>query len=466
MKGGRFYESPFVERYSTQEMLYNFSAHKKYTTWRRLWVALAEAERELGLNITKKQIQQMKRYVNKINYDVAKKFEMQFRHEVMAHIHAYAKQCPTARPIIHLGATSAYLIDNTDLILIRDGLEIIRKKLLSLIFYLLRFAKRYASFATLAYTHLQPAQLTTIGKRACLWLYDLLMDYKQCHYLLKNLRFLGTKGATGTQASFLKLFGNRKKVFKIDGIIAKKMGFEKIYQVSGQTYPRKVDSQVHQFLANIAQSACKFSNDLRLLQHMGEMQEPFGKKQVGSSAMPYKKNPVLSERIASLGRFVISIAQNAVFTAAGQFFERTLDDSAGKRITLPEAFLAVDGILEIYLYIIQNLKINKDVIKKNVQRYIHLMATENILMEAVKKGGDRQKLHERLKKYSLSSKGSLFESLKRDKHFKHIDIEKYTDTTQYIGVSPQQVERFLKTEVEEVLKGNKKFASYKARVTI
>lgn len=445
------YISPFTDRYASKEMLYNFSADKKFKTWRQLWIALAEKEKELGLPITDVQIAELKDHQNDINYDVARQYEEKLKHDVMAHIKAYGDQCPNAKGIIHLGATSAYVVDNTDLILIKDGYDIILNKLSDIISKLTLFAKQYADLPTVAYTHFQPAQFTTVGKRACLWIHDLLLDFDDITHRYTNLKFLGVKGTTGTQASFMALFDNdQHKVTKLDRSIAYNMGFNGTYSVSGQTYSRKIDAQVHSVLSGIAESAHKFSNDLRLLQHLGEIQEPFGKDQVGSSAMAYKRNPMKSERIASLSRFVLSLQSNADFTAASQWFERTLDDSAGKRIALPEAFLAVDSILQIYLNIVSGLVVNKDVIGNNVRKELPSIVTENVLMAAVKIGGDRQELHERIRQYMLSGK-DLIQCLKNDDVFSKVSNSIKEDPINYVGRSQEQVDEFIDNEVKSRL---------------
>ncbi len=392
------YESPLNSRYASKEMQELFSPDMKFRTWRRLWIALAEAEKELGLNITDEQIEELKKYKDDINYDVAEIKEKEFRHDVMAHIHAYGEQCPNARPIIHLGATSCYVGDNTDIIIMTEALKLIKQKLICVISKLSDFAMKYKDLPTLGYTHYQPAQLVTVGKRATLWIQDLLMDVEDLDYILSNMKLLGSKGTTGTQASFLSLFENdHEKVRKLDMLIAKKMGFDNVFPVSGQTYTRKLDSRILNLLSTIAQSAYKFSNDLRLLQSMKEIEEPFEKHQIGSSAMAYKRNPMRSERIGALARYVIVDALNPAITASTQWFERTLDDSANKRISVPEAFLAVDAILSIYINIADGMVVYPRVIEKHVLEELPFMATENIMMEAVKRGGDRQELHERIR---------------------------------------------------------------------
>ena len=391
------YTSPLSERYASKEMQYIFSQDKKFTTWRKLWIALAESEKELGLNITDEQIAELKEHQNDINYDVAKAREKEVRHDVMSHVYAYGVQCPKAKGIIHLGATSCYVGDNTDMIIMREGLQLVKKKLVNVIAELAKFADRYKALPTLAFTHFQPAQPTTVGKRATLWMMELVQDYEDICYVIDSLKLLGSKGTTGTQASFMELFdGDHAKIRKLDQMIADKMGFAGVYPVSGQTYSRKVDSRVLNVLAGIAMSAHKFTNDVRLLQHLKEVEEPFEKHQIGSSAMAYKRNPMRSERIASLADYVISDAMNPMLVASTQWFERTLDDSANKRISIPEGFLAVDGILDLYLNIVDGMVVYEKVIHKHLMAELPFMATENIMMDAVKEGGDRQELHEKI----------------------------------------------------------------------
>ena len=398
------YISPLSGRYASKEMQYIFSQDKKFTTWRRLWIALAEAERELGLNISEEQIAELKEHVNDINYDVAIAREKEVRHDVMSHVYAYGVQCPKAKGIIHLGATSCYVGDNTDIIIMTEGLKLVKKKLVNVMSKLANFADKYKALPTLAFTHFQPAQPTTVGKRATLWLMELTLDYDDICYLIDSMKLLGSKGTTGTQASFLELFdGDNEKIKKIDKLIAKKMGFTDCYPVSGQTYSRKVDSRVLNVLAGIASSAHKFSNDIRLLQHLKEVEEPFEKSQIGSSAMAYKRNPMRSERIASLSRYVMSDLMNPYITAATQWFERTLDDSANKRLPVPEAFLAIDGILDLYMNVADGLVVYEKVIEKHIMAELPFMATENIMMDAVKRGGDRQELHEKIRTLSMEA---------------------------------------------------------------
>lgn len=453
------YENPFNSRYASYQMQNIFSADMKFKTWRKLWVALAKAEKELGLNITEEQINDMEKYVDDINYDVAREKEKEFRHDVMAHIHAYGEQCTKAKSIIHLGATSCYVGDNTDLIVMREGLNLIRKKLANVIYKFSKFAKEYKDMPTLGFTHFQPAQLVTVGKRACLWIQDFLMDYEELEYVIDNFKLLGSKGTTGTQASFLNLFdGNHEKVKKLDYLIAKEVGFDKVLPVAGQTYTRKIDSRILNLLSSIAQSAYKFSNDMRLLQNMKEIEEPFEKNQIGSSAMAYKRNPMRSERISSIARYVIVNALNPAITASNQWFERTLDDSANKRIAIPESFLAIDSILNILLNVADGLVVYPKVINKRILEELPFMATENILMEAVKKGGDRQELHEKIRVHSMESgrnvkelgkENDLIERISKDESFglKYEDLLKVLKPELYIGRSSQQVTEFLEDYV-------------------
>ncbi len=458
------YESPLSSRYASAEMLYNFSPDKKFSTWRRLWIALARAEMQLGLPVTQAQIDQMEQHIYDINYELAAQKEKELRHDVMAHIHAYGAQCPDAMPIIHLGATSCYVGDNTDVILMRDGLQLIEKKLVNLIDRLSRFAETYKALPTLGFTHFQPAQLTTVGKRATLWINELLMDLDEVSYRIGTLKLLGSKGTTGTQASFLELFdGDHKKVTQLEEMIAHEMGFDAVVPVSGQTYSRKVDAAVLATLSGIAQSAGKFATDLRLLSHLKEMEEPFEGKQIGSSAMPYKRNPMRCERICSLARYVITDAQNPAFTAYNQWFERTLDDSANKRISIPEAFLAVDAILNIYLNVTDGLKVYDKVITRHVMEELPFMATENIMMDAVKAGGNRQELHERIRVHSVAAGKTVKEEGKPNDLVDRIasdpafgltkeEILSKLDPKAYIGRCPEQVDAFLADCVEPVRK--------------
>ncbi|HEX9061577.1 MAG TPA: adenylosuccinate lyase [Clostridia bacterium] len=460
------YESPFNTRYASREMQQLFSADTKFKTWRRLWIALAESEKELGLPITNAQIEQLKKYKDEINYDIAEKKEKEFRHDVMAHIHAYGELCPDAKPIIHLGATSCYVGDNTDIIVMTDALKVVRKKLVSVIAKLSSFALKYKDLPTLGFTHFQPAQLVTVGKRACLWIQDLLMDVEDIDYIINNMKLLGSKGTTGTQASFLNLFeGDHEKVVKLEKLIAEKMGFKDVFPVSGQTYTRKLDSRVLNVLGGIAQSAYKFSNDLRLLQSMKEVEEPFEEKQIGSSAMAYKRNPMRSERISSLARYVIVSVLNPAITASTQWFERTLDDSANRRICIPEAFLGIDAILNIYMNISGGLVVYPKVIEKHILEEIPFMATENIMMEAVKKGGDRQELHERIRTHSMDAgkkvkidgeANDLIERISNDKIFSmnKEEIVAVLKPENYVGRAPQQVEEFIADFVSPLISGN------------
>lgn len=457
------YESPLASRYASKEMLRLFSPDKKFTTWRRLWIALARAEMELGLPITQAQIDEMEREKDHIDYDLAARKEKELRHDVMAHIHTYGAACPSAMPIIHLGATSCYVGDNTDIIIMGEALRLIRDKLVRILAALSKFADEYKALPTLGYTHYQAAQMVTVGKRATLWMNELLMDLEEVEYRLSNLKLLGCKGTTGTQASFLELFaGDQEKVLELDRKIAAEMGFDLVQPVSGQTYTRKVDSAILATLSGIAQSAHKFATDLRLLCHMKEVEEPFEKNQVGSSAMPYKRNPMRSERICALARYVISDAMNPAMTASTQWFERTLDDSANKRIAVSEAFLAVDAILNLYENVASNLVVHPKVIEKHIMEELPFMATENILMDAVKKGGDRQELHERIRTHSLAAgsrvkdeglPNDLLERIAADPAFglSREDVLAHLDPADYIGCCPQQVERFLRDDIQPVL---------------
>jgi len=460
------YESPLNSRYASNEMQELFSNDMKFKTWRRLWIALAEAEKELGLNITDEQINELKNYKDQINYDIAVQKEKEFRHDVMAHIHAYGEQCPTARGIIHLGATSCYVGDNTDVIVMTEALKLVKSKLLLLIKKLSGFALKYKDLPTLGFTHYQPAQLVTVGKRACLWLQDILIDLEDLEFVLSNMNLLGSKGTTGTQASFLNLFdGDHEKVKKLEKLIAQKLGFDSVFPVSGQTYTRKLDSRVLNILSGIAQSAYKFSNDMRLLQSMKEIEEPFEAKQIGSSAMAYKRNPMRSERISSLARYVIVNTLNPAITASTQWFERTLDDSANRRISIPESFLAIDAILNIYINISDGMVVYPKVINKRLMEELPFMATENIMMEAVKRGGDRQELHEKIRVYSMEAgkevkvmgnKNDLVERIAADDIFglSLEEINSVLDPKNYIGRSPEQVEDFINEHVKPVLEKN------------
>lgn len=472
------YESPFNTRYASGEMKYLFSPDMKFRTWRRLWIALAEAQKELGLNITDEQIAQLKAFENDINYDVAEQREKEVRHDVMAHVHAYGEQCPKAKAIIHLGATSCYVGDNTDVIIMNDGLKLVRNKLLTVIALLSDFALKNKDLPTLGFTHFQPAQLTTVGKRACLWLQELLMDLEDLDYLLSGMLLLGNKGTTGTQASFLELLdGDHEGVKKLEANIAKKMGFKGVFPVSGQTYSRKLDSRVLNVLSGIAQSAYKFSNDIRLLQHLKEIEEPFEKSQIGSSAMAYKRNPMRTERIGSLARYVIVDALNPAITASTQWFERTLDDSANKRISVPEAFLAVDSILNLYVNVVDGLVVYPKIIDMHIQAELPFMATENIMMQAVKKGGDRQELHENIRIHSMEAakmvkqhgeKNDLVERIAADPMFKLTkeEITSILSPSNFIGRAPQQVSEFIEEHIKPILQKNQDSLGIKVEINV
>ena len=470
------YVSPLSERYASKEMQYIFSPDMKFRTWRRLWIALAETEKELGLDITQEQIDEMKAHVDDINYDVAKEREKVVRHDVMSHVYAFGVQCPKAKPIIHLGATSCYVGDNTDIIVMTEALKLVKKKLVNVIAELAKFADEYKALPTLAFTHFQPAQPTTVGKRASLWLQELMLDYEDICYVIDGMKLLGSKGTTGTQASFLELFdGDQETIDKIDPMIAEKMGFKACYPVSGQTYSRKVDTRVINVLAGIAASAHKFSNDIRLLQHLKEIEEPFEKTQIGSSAMAYKRNPMRSERIASLSRYVMVDALNPAITSATQWFERTLDDSANKRLSIPEAFLAIDGILDLYLNVVDGLVVYPKVIEKRLMSELPFMATENIMMDAVKAGGDRQELHEKIRTLSMEAgrnvkvegkENNLLELIAADPSFNLTleDLQKTMDPSKYTGRAKEQVDAFLKNVVQPVLDENKDLLGLKAEI--
>ena len=472
------YQSPLSERYASKEMQYIFSPDKKFRTWRKLWIALAEAEHELGLPVTREQIEELKAHQDDINYEVAKQREKEVRHDVMSHVYAYGVQCPGAKGIIHLGATSCYVGDNTDIIIMTEALRLVRKKLVNVIHELAAFADQYKAQPTLAFTHFQPAQPTTVGKRASLWLQDLTMDLEDVDYVLGTMKLLGSKGTTGTQASFLELFdGDHEKVKQVDKKIAEKMGFDGCYSVSGQTYSRKVDSRVLNVLAGIAQSAHKFSNDIRLLQHLKEVEEPFEKSQIGSSAMAYKRNPMRSERMASLADYVMADAMNPMLVASTQWFERTLDDSANKRLSIPEGFLAVDGILDLYLNVVDGLVVYPKVIEKRLQSELPFMATENIMMDAVKAGGDRQELHEKIRTLSMEAgrnvkvngrENNLLELIAADPAFNMSlsELEKTMDPSRYVGRSAEQVEEFLSEVVAPILEANKEVLGVKAEINV
>lgn len=472
------YVSPLSERYASREMQYIFSPDKKFRTWRKLWIALAETEKELGLPITDEQIDQLKEHADDINYDVAKERERLVRHDVMSHVYAYGVQCPKAKGIIHLGATSCYVGDNTDIIIMTEALRLVRKKLLNVMAELAKFADKYKDQPTLAFTHFQPAQPTTVGKRATLWLQELLLDLEDLEHVLSSMKLLGSKGTTGTQASFLELFdGDHEKCRKADAMIAEKMGFSSCYAVSGQTYSRKIDTRVLSVLAGIAQSAHKFSNDIRLLQHLKEVEEPFEKNQIGSSAMAYKRNPMRSERIASLSNYVMADVMNPMLVASTQWFERTLDDSANKRLSVPEGFLAIDGILDLYLNVVDGLVVYPKVIEKHMMAELPFMATENIMMDAVKAGGDRQELHERIRTLSMEAgknvkengaENNLLELIAADPAFGlSLDALKQTmDPKKYVGRAPRQVEEFLEECIRPVLEANQELLGMTAEINV
>lgn len=472
------YVSPLSERYASKEMQYIFSPDMKFRTWRKLWIALAETERELGLNITQEQIDEMKAHADDINYDVAKERERQVRHDVMSHVYAFGVQCPKAKGIIHLGATSCYVGDNTDIIVMTEALKLVKKKLVNVIAELSAFADKYKDQPTLAFTHFQPAQPTTVGKRATLWTQEFLLDLEDLEYVLGTMKLLGSKGTTGTQASFLELFdGDQETIDKIDPMIAEKMGFKECYPVSGQTYSRKVDTRVANILAGIAASAHKMSNDIRLLQHLKEVEEPFEKSQIGSSAMAYKRNPMRSERIASLSRYVMVDALNPAITSATQWFERTLDDSANKRLSIPEGFLAIDGILDLCLNVVDGLVVYPKVIEKRLMSELPFMATENIMMDAVKAGGDRQELHERIRELSMEAgrnvkeKGldnNLLELIAADPAFNLTleDLQKTMKPEKYVGRASEQVDAYLKNVIRPLLEKNKEILGVKAEINV
>ncbi len=472
------YTSPLSERYASREMQYIFSPEMKFKTWRKLWIALAETERELGLDITEEQIHELKEHAEDINFEVAKEREKLVRHDVMSHVYAYGQQCPKAKGIIHLGATSCYVGDNTDIIIMAEALKLVKKKLVNVMAELSKFADTYKALPTLAFTHFQPAQPTTVGKRATLWLQEFMMDYEDLEYVLGSLKLLGSKGTTGTQASFLELFdGDNETVDKIDPMIAEKMGFKECYGVSGQTYSRKVDTRVANVLAGIAASAYKMSNDIRLLQHLKEVEEPFEKNQIGSSAMAYKRNPMRSERIGSLSRYVMVDALNPAITSATQWFERTLDDSANKRLSIPEGFLAIDGVLDLCLNVVDGLVVYDKVITKRLMSELPFMATENIMMDAVKKGGDRQELHEKIRKLSMEAgarvkqeglDNNLLELIAADPAFGLTleELQASMDPSKYVGRSPRQVEKFLTNSIQPILDANKDSIGLKAEINV
>ena len=472
------YTSPFSERYAGPEMKYLFSPDKKFSTWRRLWIALAESEMELGLPVTQAQVDQLKEHIEDINYDEAKAREKIVRHDVMSHVYAYGLQCPDAAGIIHLGATSCYVTDNADLIIMREGLQLIRKKLINVIAALAKFADEYKDLPTLAFTHFQPAQPTTVGKRATLWLQDLTFDLEDLDYLIGSLKLLGSKGTTGTQASFLELFeGDHDKCKQLEAKIAEKMGFDSCYAVSGQTYSRKIDSRVLAVLAGIAQSAHKFSNDIRLLQHLKEVEEPFEKGQIGSSAMAYKRNPMRSERIAAISNYIISDCMNPMITAATQWFERTLDDSANKRVSISEAFLALDGVLTLYMNVADGLVVYPKVIEKRLMSELPFMATENVMMDAVKAGGNRQELHEKIRVHSMAAgrrvkeegeANDLLERIAADPAFgtDMESLQKVMRPENYVGRAPRQTAEFLAEVIQPILDANKEALGITAEVNV
>ena len=472
------YVSPLSERYASKEMQYIFSPDMKFRTWRKLWIALAETEKELGLNITQEQIDELKAHADDINYDVARERERLVRHDVMSHVYAYGVQCPKAKGIIHLGATSCYVGDNTDIIVMTEALKLVRKKLVNVIAELAKFAGEYKELPTLAFTHFQPAQPTTVGKRATLWMQEFMLDLEDLEYVISTMKLLGSKGTTGTQASFLELFdGDQETIDKIDPMIAEKMGFKECYPVSGQTYSRKVDTRVLNVLAGIAASAHKFSNDIRLLQHLKEVEEPFEKNQIGSSAMAYKRNPMRSERIASLSRFVMVDALNPAITSATQWFERTLDDSANKRLSVPEGFLAIDGILDLCLNVVDGLVVYPKVIEKHLRAELPFMATETIMMDAVKAGGDRQELHERIRELSMEAAktvkaegkdNNLLELIAADPAFNLSleDLQKAMEPSRYTGRAAVQVDAFLKNVIDPMLESHRDLLGMTAEINV
>lgn len=472
------YNSPLTNRYASKEMSYLFSEDKKYKTWRKLWTILAECERELGLDISKEQIEELKANIENINYEVAEEREKQTRHDVMSHVYAYGVQCPSAKGIIHLGATSCYVGDNTDLIIMKEALFIIKNKIIKTIYNLSKFALKFKALPTLGFTHLQPAQLTTVGKRATLWIQDLLMDLENLEFIIDTLKFRGVKGTTGTQASFMELFnGNEQLVKNLDRLVTERMGFKDSFPVTGQTYSRKVDSIILNTLSEIAQSAYKFSNDIRLLQSMKEIEEPFEKNQIGSSAMAYKRNPMRCERIGALARYIIVDSLNPAITASTQWFERTLDDSANKRIAVSEAFLALDGVLNLYMNVSENLVVYEKVIESHVNSELPFMATENILMGAVKRGGDRQELHERIRAHSMEASrrvkqeglnNDLLSRIIKDPIFNMTEDEimSIMDTQKFIGRAPGQVEDFIANYINPILDANKTALDISSQITV
>ena len=472
------YESPFCTRYASKEMQYIFSADKKFTTWRKLWVALARAEMKLGLPVTQEQVDELEANVDNIDYAVAAEREKLVRHDVMAHVYTYGLACPKAKGIIHLGATSCYVGDNTDIIIMRDALKVVKRKLINVLGQLSEFAMEYKDMPALAYTHLQPAQLTTVGKRTTLWMNELLMDLNEIDYRIENLALLGSKGTTGTQASFMELFeGDTDKVKKLEELIAEEMGFDKVVPVSGQTYSRKIDSQIVATLSGIAQSAMKFANDMRILQNFKEMEEPFEKNQIGSSAMPYKRNPMRCERITALARYVMIDSLNPAFTAGTQWFERTLDDSANKRISVAEGFLAIDAILNILINVTSGIVVYPKVIRARIMKELPFMASENIMMDAVKRGGDRQALHEKIRTYAMEAgkqvkefglENDLIERILADPDFKtsREEIEAILQPEHFTGRSAQQTEEFVNGLIKPILEANKDIMGEKAELTV
>lgn len=472
------YENPLIKRYAGKEMSAVFSDHNKFSKWRQLWIALAKSEKELGLNITDGQIAELEKYATDINFDVAEAREKEVRHDVMSHIFAYGSQAKSAMPIIHLGATSCYVTDNAEVMIIKEALEIVNAKLVSLLNKLKTFAVKYKDMPTLGFTHLQPAQLTTVGKRATLWMQDLLIDYENIQHVLNVTKLRGVKGTTGTQATFLSLFdGDHKKVAKLEKLVCEKLGYDSAYGVTGQTYPRKYDYTVMSALSGLAQSASKFSNDLRILQNMKEMEEPFEKSQIGSSAMAYKRNPMRSERITSLARFVISLPTNEAMTSATQWFERTLDDSANKRITIAQGFLALDGVLNLYLNIAENMVVYDKVIRKHIDAELPFMSTEEILMKCVRAGGDRQDLHEKIREHSMESAkkvklegkdNDLIDRIKKDSAFKviHKEIDSILKPENFIGRSSEQVVEFIANEIDPILKKHSKCLNITATISV
>ena len=474
MNKNEIYQNPLIERYSSDEMLHIFSADKKFSTWRKLWIALAKGEKKLGINITEKQIESLENNIDNIDYEAAKKYEKEFRHDVMAHVHTYGDCVPEAKGIIHLGATSAYVGDNADIIIFRDALLHIKKELLNVIHVLSEFALNYKNMPTLGFTHFQPAQLTTVGKRACLWLTDLMLDYEELEFVLSTIRLRGVKGTTGTQASFMALFNNdQEKVKQLNSFVIKEMGFKTDFPLTGQTYPRKFDNRILNLLSSIAQSLHKFGTDMRLLQSMKEIEEPFESKQIGSSAMAYKRNPMRSERICALSRIIIASSQNTAMTASIQWFERTLDDSANRRISIPESFLCCDAILTIAYNVIKGLQVNEQVIRKNIMQELPFMTTENILMSAVQKGGDRQELHERIRLHSMQAAkrvktegkdNNLLELINNDPEFSlnQKDLNDILEPEKYIGRAAELTEEYITDHVKPILEKNKDILGFEA----